>query len=293
MCLGSQTNLCMRFVDSIRLLQTIATMRLPPAHCLLQSGRFDILFFVFKSNFIGSKIQNTIFGEREKRKSHKIRASKIGFAWLACIFTTETTTTTNNNRTPCIRFTDASLEMHAAINFDIAKIARPFRRRRWRCEWILKSCQAFSEGVILTWHVAWVCDCARPWQPPHAVWHIRLFSLRQSTASQPKSLFACTSFGWNVVRECVLNSSVLLFRNVSWVRQNRIFGFSIVLRCTAVHPSRSRSLSNVKLNYSNAVTNVRCHFFRHLIRLFPSQWICPLISSTHGTFRNATKLTSL
>lgn len=45
-------------------------MRLPSARSLLQSGRFDILFFFgfSKSNFIGSKIQNTISANEKKKK---------------------------------------------------------------------------------------------------------------------------------------------------------------------------------------------------------------------------------
>lgn len=85
--------------------------------------------------------------------------------------------------------------MHAAINFDIAKIARPFRHRgrRRRSEWILKS---FYEGVISAWHVArWVervyvcvCVCARQW---HATWHIRLFPFdNQPLSNQNRYLLA-------------------------------------------------------------------------------------------------------
>lgn len=115
--------------------------------------------------------------------------------------------------------------------------------------------------------VAWVCDCARPWQPPHAVWQIRLFSLRQSTASPPKSLFACTSFGWNVVRECVLNSWLLLSRNVSWVRQNRIFFcfFSVVLRC----PTVRIHLAHVHCQLSNSIIQMQ---WQMLVVIFSVAW---------------------
>lgn len=199
--------------------------------------------------------------------------SRLDSHELPVIFTT---TTTNNNWALAYSVYRRTVKSHAAINFDIAKnCARPFRRRR--CEWILKSCQHFLRwGVDFDWarsvasQRVCVCArgvCARQWQPPPplATWHIRLFPTTinyfRNRNRYLRAHFIYVKSHGTYMRSTLAYFSPLLPR---LLRQNRIFSFFFALIRSPLCLC-SRSLSNVKLNYSNAVTNVRCHFFRWVL----------------------------